>query len=142
MGLFNTIKRLLAGKERPRQTEYSRPTFEPEPEPDVPEISAADLMIELAQSTDILLLDCREPYERRMVHIPGDVHIPMDEIPQRLAELEESTDHKTREVVVYCASGMRSFGVAHFLNEQGFTARNLAGGITRWQMAKGPVAQG
>jgi rhodanese-related sulfurtransferase len=76
-----------------------------------------------------------------MAHIPNDIHIPMNEIPGRLADLTAATNGKSKEIVVYCASGMRSFGVAHFLNEQGFVARNLSGGITRWQMAKGPVQQ-
>jgi rhodanese-related sulfurtransferase len=144
MGLFKSIKKLF-GRDRtptPSPLPRARPPYEPEPEPEVPEVSAADLMAELAEGADRVLLDCREIFEHRMAHIPNDLHIPMDEIPGRLSELESATRDKSRSIVVYCASGIRSFGVAHFLQEQGFSARNLTGGITRWQMARGPVQRG
>jgi rhodanese-related sulfurtransferase len=124
----------------PPPVRRARPPVEPEPEPEVPEVSAADLIEELAAGADLLILDCREEWERRQAHIVNDLHIPMNEIPSRLPALEAATQDRQKAVVVYCASGMRSYGVAHFLNEQGFQARNLDGGITRWQMARGPVA--
>lgn len=144
MNLFKSIKKFFGG-ERTRAAApvpRTRPPYEPEPEPEVPEVSATDLMAELAEGADWVLLDCRESFEHQMAHIPNDLHIPMDEIPGRLAELESATQDKSRSIVVYCASGVRSFGVAYFLQEQGFGARNLSGGITRWQMAKGPVQRG
>ncbi|MBX3001958.1 MAG: rhodanese-like domain-containing protein [Caldilineaceae bacterium] len=140
MGLFKSIKKFFGGDRTPAPSlPPARPPYEPEPEPDVAEVSATDLLAELAAGADWLLLDCREIFEHQMAHIPDDLHIPMDEIPGRLAELESATQDKSRPVVVYCASGMRSFGVASFLQEQGYSVRNLSGGITRWQMAKGPV---
>jgi rhodanese-related sulfurtransferase len=144
MNFLNSIKKLFGGdgKPEPAPTPRARPPFEPEPEPEVPEISASELMAQLEAGADWLLLDCREIFEHQMAHIPKDLHIPMDEVPSRLAELESATDGKSRSVAVYCASGMRSFGVAYFLQEQGFTVCNLSGGITRWQMAKGPVQRG
>lgn len=144
MNFLNSIKKLLgrADKVESAPVSRARPPFEPEPEPEVAEISAADLMAQLETGADWLLLDCRERFEHQMAHIPNDLHIPLDEVPGRLAELESATEGKARSIAVYCASGMRSFGVAHFLQEQGFTVCNLSGGITRWQMAKGPVQRG
>jgi hypothetical protein len=43
----------------------------------VSEISAADLLSECRSGKDVLLLDCREPYEWYQVRIPGSLHIPI-----------------------------------------------------------------
>lgn len=147
MGLFDSIKKLFGGKaasapESARRAPVFDPIPDPEPEPEVVEVSVADLMAELQGGADLVLLDCRESYERQMAHLPNDLHIPMSEIPHRLEELSAITNNKVRTVVVYCASGMRSFGVTHFLGEQGFNARNLSGGVTRWQMLRGPIERG
>jgi len=59
--------------------------------------------------------------------VPDVVHIPMGEVADRLGELERG-----REVVVLCRSGRRSLQVANFLQQNGFQAVNLAGGILAW----------
>jgi rhodanese-related sulfurtransferase len=51
----------------------------------------------------------------------------MGEIASRLAELDAA-----REVVVLCRSGRRSLEVAKYLQQSGFQAVNLAGGILAW----------
>jgi rhodanese-related sulfurtransferase len=100
----------------------------------VSEISAADLLSECRSGKDVLLLDCREPYEWYQVRIPGSLHIPMHHIPQRLSELP--TDG---EITVVCAHGIRSYAVAGFLLRSGFRAQSLQGGIEMWQMHGGEV---
>ena len=65
----------------------------------------------LAQSAPPLLLDCREPEEHAIAKIAGAVLIPMQEIPQRLAELEPWRD---RPIVVHCHHGVRSLRVTKF----------------------------
>ena len=76
------------------------------------------------------LLDCREPDEVAEAKIAGSIHIPMREIPARLAELEA---HKTGRLVVHCHHGGRSLRVTQFLRQQGFAqAQNMAGGIDAW----------
>ncbi len=140
MGLLNSLKKLL-GAAQPPSPAVRRvpPPMPPEPEPEVPEVTATALMQELSTGQPLLLLDCREKFERAQRHIAHDLHIPMNEIPQRLDELAEASQNKQKAIVVYCASGMRSYGVAHFLNEQGFSARSLEGGIARWHGANGPL---
>ena len=59
--------------------------------------------------------------------VPDVVHIPMGEVADRLGELDRG-----REVVVLCRSGRRSLQVANFLQQNGFRAVNLAGGILAW----------
>jgi rhodanese-related sulfurtransferase len=79
---------------------------------------------------DVLLLDCRQPEEYATAKISGAVLIPMSELPQRLAELDE---HRTRRVIVHCHHGGRSLRVANWLREQGFPqAQSMAGGIDEW----------
>ena len=63
----------------------------------------------------VTLLDIREPHELRQGLVDGALVVPMNDIPGLLHRLP--TDHT---LAVYCAAGMRSFGVAHYLREQGF----------------------
>jgi rhodanese-related sulfurtransferase len=82
------------------------------------------------------LLDCREPDEVATAQIAGSLHIPMREIPSRLAELES---HKDGPLVTHCHHGGRSMRVTQFLRQQGFDqAQNLAGGIDAWSLEIDP----
>lgn len=72
-----------------------------------------------------LLLDIREPGEMGWGVAEGATPLPMDLVPHHLDELP-----RDRPIVVYCAAGARSFGVAHWLREQGFDqAWSLEGGL-------------
>lgn len=77
----------------------------------------------------IVLLDVREDWERELAHIDPSVHIPMNDVPTRLAELP-----KGRPVVVYCHHGSRSDMVAGYLEGEGFQVSNLKGGIDAWSL--------
>ena len=96
--------------------------------PGVGELSPTEFAARRAAGEDLFLLDVREPAELVAASVAGAVHIPMGEIPSRLAELP-----RDREVVVMCHAGGRSLRAAHFLAGQGFSpVQNLAGGITAW----------
>jgi rhodanese-related sulfurtransferase len=83
------------------------------------------------------LLDCRELNEVATARIEGSLHIPMREIPSRLAELEP---HKAGRIVTHCHHGGRSQRVTQFLRQQGFDqAQNLAGGIDAWSLEIDPT---
>jgi rhodanese-related sulfurtransferase len=70
----------------------------------------------------------REPDEAALARFPHAVHIPMGEVPARLAELDAE-----REIVVVCHHGIRSAQVAIYLARAGFEhVSNLAGGIDAW----------
>src|SRR5258708_20972875 len=70
------------------------------------------------------LVDVREHWEREEHNI-GGLHIPMGELMGRIAEIPRDKD-----VVVYCAKGVRSVIVIQRLEGHGFTnLYNLAGGI-------------
>jgi rhodanese-related sulfurtransferase len=92
------------------------------------EVTPAEFVAERAAGRNPLLLDVREPWELRASLVPGSMHIPMAELPGRLAELDPA-----RPVVVLCRSGVRSLQVAQFLARRGFEdVANLTGGILRW----------
>jgi rhodanese-related sulfurtransferase len=77
------------------------------------------------------LLDVREPDEWAAGHAPGAHHLPMMEVPARIAEIPEDGD-----VVVVCRSGGRSAQVTAYLMQHGWdNVRNLAGGMGAWQDA-------
>ena len=77
------------------------------------------------------LLDVREPDEWTAGHAPGAHHLPMMEVPARIAEIPADAD-----VVVVCRSGGRSAQVTAYLMQHGWeNVRNLAGGMGAWQDA-------
>lgn len=85
-----------------------------------------------------LLLDVREPWEFSLAAIRSakaeTLHIPMHEIPARLAEIDPQ-----RPVICVCHHGMRSLQVAHFLARQGYEeVINLEGGIDAWSQQVDP----
>lgn len=86
----------------------------------------------LASPETILLLDCREPSEHAIAHLPEGVLIPMNSLPDRIGELES---HKNQRVIVHCHHGGRSLRVAAWLRQQGFEqAQSMAGGIDAWSV--------
>jgi rhodanese-related sulfurtransferase len=74
------------------------------------------------------LLDVREEWELAAASLPGCLHIPLNEIPVRLKELDVNS-----AIIVMCHAGGRSQMVADFLLAQGFSrVSNLRGGIDAW----------
>ncbi|MGB9428846.1 MAG: rhodanese-like domain-containing protein [Gammaproteobacteria bacterium] len=81
------------------------------------------------------ILDVRESWEYERVHLPDCLHIPMDDIRDRLAELNPQQTY-----VVLCHHGNRSRQVAAFLQSRGFSkAVNLEGGIEAWASSLDPA---
>ena len=104
-----------------------RPPIEPEEEvvPVELEIDAVGLQTWLDEERAMLILDVREPRELRGGFAQDSFLLPMNQVPQRLEELPHELD-----ILVVCAAGARSFGVAHYLREQGFEkAWSLSGGV-------------
>lgn len=92
----------------------------------------AKSMIENAPET--LLLDVREAWELKIASLPGALHIPMQDVPDRLSELSRDAD-----LVVVCHHGNRSRVVARYLEQNGFDrVFNLAGGIDAWAQQVAP----
>jgi rhodanese-related sulfurtransferase len=93
----------------------------------IPEISPAEYLARRDQGENLTLLDVREEWELKVASVPGIVHIPMGQVAARLNELDPQ-----KEIVVLCRSGRRSWDIAALLQQRGFRAVNLAGGILAW----------
>ncbi len=92
------------------------------------DIQVGDLKRLRDQGKDITLLDVRTPQEWQIAHVEGAKLIPLQDLPDRLGELDSAAD-----LVVFCHHGPRSSQAVHFLRQIGFArARNLAGGIEAW----------
>jgi rhodanese-related sulfurtransferase len=90
--------------------------------PQVPTVGAAEV------GPDSYLLDVREPEEWVAGHVPGAHHLPMMQVPTRLAEVPTDSD-----VVVVCRVGNRSAQVVGYLIRNGWdNVRNLDGGMGAW----------
>lgn len=93
----------------------------------IPEISPGEFVARRDRGEPLTLLDVREDWELDVARVPNVVHIPMGQVAQRLDELDRS-----RQIVVLCRSGRRSLEVAKLLQQNGFEAINLSGGILAW----------
>jgi adenylyltransferase/sulfurtransferase len=98
------------------------------------EITALDLKEELDAGKPIVLLDVREPHEYEIASIAGARLIPLGELPERLAELD---DHA--EIVTHCHHGIRAAKALEILRAAGYSkARMLRGGIDAWAVNVDP----
>lgn len=92
------------------------------------EISTWELQEELESGKELHLIDVREDDEVAVGIIPGAVHIPMGEITSRIDELDKETPY-----IIVCRSGNRSGKVAAYLEQQGYDATNMVGGMMEWE---------
>jgi rhodanese-related sulfurtransferase len=92
---------------------------------DIPEIDVVELAALRADGAPVV--DVREDDEYAEARVPGAVHIPLGEIPDRVAEVpSEGT------VYVICGSGPRSAKAVEHLRGLGIDAVNVAGGTRGW----------
>jgi rhodanese-related sulfurtransferase len=98
------------------------------------EIQSEELQRMRDAGENFTLLDCREPWEYQAAHIEGAAHIPMQDIPARIQELDPE-----EHIVVICHHGVRSMNVTAWLRQQGYDkAQSVAGGIDRWSRLVDP----
>ena len=75
------------------------------------------------------VLDVREDDEWAFGHIEGAQHIPLMQLPSRLAELPVA------QTLVVCKVGSRSAQATAYLVQHGYDAVNLEGGMFDWASA-------
>jgi rhodanese-related sulfurtransferase len=94
------------------------------------EITVQDLAARISKGAPVLIVDVREDWEREIGAIPNDVHIPMNTVPQRVADFKAPAGG---EILIYCHGGVRSLMVANYLEQNGVpSVASLAGGIEAW----------
>ncbi|HXU34562.1 MAG TPA: molybdopterin-synthase adenylyltransferase MoeB [Thermoanaerobaculia bacterium] len=99
------------------------------------DIEATDLARWRSEGRDVVVLDVRTPQEYQIARIEGAVLIPLQELPDRLNELDTAA-----MIVAQCHGGVRSAQAVHFLRQHGFAkTRNLAGGIDAWSVEVDPT---
>jgi adenylyltransferase/sulfurtransferase len=99
----------------------------------IPQITAKELKRRIDADEQVYILDVREPWEHKVAQIGGKL-IPMNEIPQRLSEID-----REREIIVQCHHGIRSQRVAEFLQQSAFPrVVNLVGGNDAWSREVDP----
>ena len=86
--------------------------------------------VNLVDNSEYYFLDVRTMSEHADGAIPKTDCIPLQEIGQRLNELN---DYKNKKIIVYCRSGNRSGKATKILRENGFDAINLIGGMNSWE---------
>ncbi|MDQ3925137.1 MAG: molybdopterin-synthase adenylyltransferase MoeB [Actinomycetota bacterium] len=97
---------------------------------ELPEIRVQDLKEKLEAGERVAVLDVREPHEYEVANLEaqGAKLIPLGELPERLAELNQND-----EIAVHCKTGGRSARAVKILQNAGFgNVYNVEGGITAW----------
>lgn len=71
-----------------------------------------------------IILDVRDAVELVVGEFENSINIPLGELRKRVAELP-----KDKEILTYCAVGLRGYLAARFLSQNGYRVKNIAGGI-------------
>lgn len=87
-------------------------------------MSTEELINLLDANEDLNIVDVREDNEVEEGMIPGAIHIPLGQIPERANELDSS-----KEYILVCRGGVRSEKACQYLESQGFQVVNLEGGM-------------
>jgi rhodanese-related sulfurtransferase len=95
-------------------------------------MTVKELNEKLTTDTSLVLLDVRteEELTGQLGHIEGIVHIPLQELKERIHELDKYND---KEIAVICRSGNRSGTATGLLKANGFNAVNVEGGMIEYR---------
>lgn len=80
-------------------------------------------------AADALVLDVRDDIEYKQDHVEGAVHIPLNQIRERMDELP-----RDREIWTYCFVGQRSYYASRALAQHGFNVKNISGGFKNFML--------
>lgn len=107
--------------------------------PDDTEAVETPELLRRIDAGDVVVLDVRPEAEYAAGHLTRAVHIPVEELEQRLAELP-----RDREIVAYCRGQycVLAHDAVRILNSRGLTARRAADGVLEWRVAGIPVETG
>jgi len=99
---------------------------------EIREVSRAEAEKLVANGAQVV--DVRAEHEWEMGRIEGAVHVPLDELAERVEEID-----RERPVVLYCRGGNRSTMATEALATEGYDAFKLSEGIVGWAEAGQPL---
>ena len=100
-------------------------------------VSATEAESMIKDKKNLQLIDVRTAGEYAEGHLAKAKLIPLQELDQRLAEID-----KSKPVLLYCRSGHRSGNALKILQGKGYTdVKHIEGGIGAWQAAGLPVTR-
>jgi len=79
-----------------------------------------------------VLIDVRSEAEHAKGHIPGSIHISVDDLREKFTELPLD-----KELWLYCQVGLRGYIASRILQSKGYKVRNLSGGYLSYWIANG-----
>lgn len=134
VGLWECLRR-VAQAHRPHTDLARRAYLGPE---DTDAVDTDELLRRL-QRGDVAILDVRPSVEYAGGHLPGAIHIPLEELSDRLGELPHG-----REIVAYCRGQycVMAHDAVRLLNARGLQARRATDGLLEWRLAGLPVESG
>ncbi len=105
---------------------------------EIEEVQPTAAAAEIEAGDDVVLVDVREQHEFEERHIEGAIHVPRSYLESRV---EQFVPDRSKRVILYCASGIRSAFAAKTLGEElGYEdVASMAGGITLWRDRGLPV---
>jgi len=92
-------------------------------------ITPAEVKARLANGEKLDIVDVREDEEVAQGMIPGALHIPLMQLPERLSDIPQNG-----ETILVCRSGNRSSRALEYLEAQGVkNLKNMTGGMLEWE---------
>ena len=92
----------------------------------------------LVNKDEAVVVDIRPAKDYAAGHIVGALNIPQDKLMARLGELEK---HKAKTIIVVDALGQHAGTVCRDLQQAGYTAVKLGGGISSWRGENLPLVK-
>ena len=86
-------------------------------------------VVQLLQQGKIALVDTRDEPVYKRLHLPGAVNMPLEQVPNRLAELHMLPGAP----VLYCRSGDKTKELVEKLAQEGIELAFLEGGVLAWE---------
>jgi NADPH-dependent 2,4-dienoyl-CoA reductase/sulfur reductase-like enzyme/rhodanese-related sulfurtransferase len=91
--------------------------------------------LEAARANGAQVIDVRSAGEHGFANIPGTINIPVEELRDRLSEIQND------DVVVYCQVGQRGHIATQILKANGANVRNLDGGYLTWAAGEAALSK-
>jgi rhodanese-related sulfurtransferase len=105
--------------------------------PKVPQVTAELLKEAIDANEKMHVIDVRTSGELARGKIKGCIHIPLDEIRNKI---ENVIPDKTSKIYVYCLSGSRSVFAVSEMRDMGYTnVFDVASGILAWRIQRYPL---